>query len=177
MEAAKAAYELALKEDADRFASRMALSEILADEGKFAEAAEHLELAQILEPDSYRVHYNLGGVLTQLGRTAEAETGLRRALSLSEENLGPDHDHTLRVHAGLGSHYLETGAPERARVHLELVLTAYETRLEADHPRLNEVRVDLGATLLALCEVMVAMIQFMDRQPQVLTVVAWQDDG
>jgi hypothetical protein len=34
-----------------------------------------------------------------------------------------------------------------------------------------------GATLLALCEVMVAMIQFMDRQPQVLTVVAWQDDG
>src|SRR5206468_12148965 len=52
--------------------ARLNLGAILAEEGKFEEAATHLRAGLEIEPDSVDVHMNLGGVLASLNELPEA---------------------------------------------------------------------------------------------------------
>ena len=73
-------------------------------------------------PQRSRIHYNLGLLLQKLRRNTEAESALKRALALEENN--PDYLYALAVF------YLERGDLEKAGKAAE---------------KLHEVRPDLPA--------------------------------
>ena len=82
-ESAEAAYESALVDDQERFASRLELALVLANQGRFAEAVEQLQAAILVEPESAVARYNLGVLLAQIGRDVEAIVHYRRASELA----------------------------------------------------------------------------------------------
>jgi Flp pilus assembly protein TadD/NAD-dependent dihydropyrimidine dehydrogenase PreA subunit len=111
---AVAEYRAAL--DDKRFPSRMALAALLANEGAFTEAAEHLTLAVEQRPDSHRAHYNLAVILSRLGRGDEAVQHYETASGLVPRD--PE------VHNNLGFLLAERGetaeAEERFRKAIDL---------------------------------------------------------
>jgi protein O-mannosyl-transferase len=58
----------------------------LADEGRFAEAEDHLRLAVAIFPDYAQMHYNLAVLLVRRGARDEAVQHLRRAAELAPGN-------------------------------------------------------------------------------------------
>ncbi len=70
------------------------LGSTLEDSGRWAEAAEYLQRALELQPDSAQIHAHLGKIQNDLGQYAKAETNLKRAI-----NLKPDFS---KAHCALG---------------------------------------------------------------------------
>ena len=66
---------------------KYSLGLLLAEEKKYEEAANYLELAAKGMPDNPRVHYNLGLLLDYLGKDVQAESALQRALELEPANI------------------------------------------------------------------------------------------
>jgi Tfp pilus assembly protein PilF/NAD-dependent dihydropyrimidine dehydrogenase PreA subunit len=130
--AAKAEYRKALAADENRTSSRMALAALLASEGAFAEAAEHLEIAVEYRPDSHRAQYNLAVMLAQLGRNDEAIQHYETASGLVPRD--PE------VHNNLGFLLAQQGEIDAAA---ERFRRAIELNPEFSHPHFN-----LGRLLL-----------------------------
>jgi tetratricopeptide (TPR) repeat protein len=60
---------------------------LLAEEKKFAEAADYLKQAAKGMPNRARIHYNLGLLLQHLKQDLDAEEALRKARELEPDNL------------------------------------------------------------------------------------------
>ena len=84
---------------------------------KYEKAREMFERILILDPDSYRVHYNLGLALFNLGDMKKAKKSLTRALKIK-----PDYKYCFY---NLGLIYEETGKYKKA-------LNYYEKALKVD---------------------------------------------
>jgi Tfp pilus assembly protein PilF len=76
-----------VKDHPEEYEMAYSLGLLLAEQEKFDEAARFLEKAAAGLPAYPRIHYNLGLLLQRLGRDAEAEASLIRALDLASENL------------------------------------------------------------------------------------------
>lgn len=95
----------------DNSAALNALGYTLADRTtRYQEALELIERARAAEPDNYAVIDSYGWVLYRLGRMAEAETELRRALTLQKD---------AEVAAHLGEVLWQAGKREEARKYFE----------------------------------------------------------
>lgn len=90
VEARKALMEAACRHRVERdpgsWTARLNLGAILAEQGRFEEAATHLCAGLELEPDSVDLHMNLGGVLASLNELPEAMKCFQEALRLSPGN-------------------------------------------------------------------------------------------
>lgn len=61
------------------------LGAVLNDQGNIPEALKHFQIAEVLEPNKFTTHYNVGYALLQLGQTKEAAAELEIALSKTKE--------------------------------------------------------------------------------------------
>jgi tetratricopeptide (TPR) repeat protein len=114
--------------------ARLNLGAILAERGKFAEAATHLRAGLALEPDSVDLHMNLGGVLASLDDLAGAMDCFQQALRLGPAN--PE------VHANLAMLEARLGRWGEAAEHYRTVL--------ASNPQDARAHRGLGAALFRL---------------------------
>ena len=85
---------------------RHALAVVLSTAGRAAEAIEHLQAAERLEPDSAEHPYALGLAYAESGRIDEAIASLSRACDLDPQ--------FARAWYNLGLAYMETDEAERA---------------------------------------------------------------
>ena len=91
-------YESVIRVNPDSWAAQNNLGKYLQNEGRYAEALEHLQAAVRLAPQQARVRNNLGSTLSSLGRYREAEAELRRALASDGE---PTDRADSRVYLGV----------------------------------------------------------------------------
>jgi tetratricopeptide (TPR) repeat protein len=96
--------------------ARLNLGAILAEQGKFEEAATQLRAGLALEPNSVDLHMNLGGVLASLNQLPEARKCFEEALRLSPGN--PE------VHSNLARLEGARGNWDEAAAHYRAVLEA-----------------------------------------------------
>ena len=92
----EASWRRRVEELPEHWLPRLNLGAILADEGRFEEAAEQLRRGVELDPTSVELHMNLGAVLAQLKQFPEARAQLEEALRRK-----PDHPDVHYVFAGL----------------------------------------------------------------------------
>jgi len=110
----------AVAQHPDLYEIKYSLGLLLAEKQQYADAAIFMQEASDGLPQRSRIHYNLGLLLQKLGRHSEAESALKRALALDENN--PEYLYALAVF------YLQQGDLESARQTAE--------RLNALHPDL-----------------------------------------
>jgi tetratricopeptide (TPR) repeat protein len=96
----------------DFWVARLNLGAVLAEQGRFEEAAEHLRAGLALEPHSVELHMNLGGVLASLDRAQEALAEFQEALRLSPGN--PNVHANLAQLAALRGRWAEVVEHDRA---------------------------------------------------------------
>jgi tetratricopeptide (TPR) repeat protein/ferredoxin len=114
-------------------ALRMALAELLCDEGDLEEAAVHLRAAIAGDPGLARARYNLGVVLTVLGRQDEALREYREALRLDPQDADTQNN--------LGHLLLSRGDHDAAADHLRRAIA-----MRPDHA---DAQFNFGRALLA----------------------------
>lgn len=78
--------------------------------------------------------YNLGHVLTALGRYAEAEPLVRASVELRRESLGPEHPGTLYLISGLANLLRLQGRLDEAERLLRPCLETQRRVLGPNHP-------------------------------------------
>jgi tetratricopeptide (TPR) repeat protein len=80
--AAAGSFEKALHIDENLPGACLGLASIYALEQRYPEAEKQLLRAQMLKPEDWRVHYQLGEIYWRMGDWAKAEENLRRAVEL-----------------------------------------------------------------------------------------------
>ncbi|MGD9804861.1 MAG: CHAT domain-containing protein [Hyphomicrobiaceae bacterium] len=132
--------------------------------GLVAEAAGRLDVAEQALRDNVSISETVYGkesvaptqgqeklaeILVAVGKPAEAESILRKALALRTSVLGPDHSFNASVHAGLGATSLARGdgraALDSYRQAVRLLTGKHETQTLAAHVMEGEVRRQLAA--------------------------------
>jgi tetratricopeptide (TPR) repeat protein len=86
------------------------------------------------------VRQELAQVLTEQGRTGQAEAELRSVLELRQQILGEDHIDTINGRLELARVLYETGSTQEATHHLRAVIAAREQVLGDGHPDTAAVR-------------------------------------
>jgi len=108
---AEADFRRILVAEPDNIAALNALGYTLADRTtRFQEALELIERARNAEPDNYAIVDSYGWVLYRIGRIKEAETELRRALTMQKD---------AEIAAHLGEVLWQSGQREEARKYFE----------------------------------------------------------
>ncbi|MGO1071382.1 tetratricopeptide repeat protein [Lysobacter sp. CA199] len=108
---AEADFRRILVAEPDSVAALNALGYTLADRTtRYQEALELIERARAAEPDNSAIIDSYGWVLYRLGRTKEAETELRRALTMQKD---------AEIAAHLAELLWETGRKDEARKYFE----------------------------------------------------------
>jgi tetratricopeptide (TPR) repeat protein len=118
----------------DAAASWNDLAVLAYAQGQLDRAAQFFQRSQkgyegLARPDDARratVLYNLAGVYLELGRYAEAEPLLLRALEIREKTLSPVHPLVAEVSNNLGFLYLQQGKNREAERFLERALAVWE---------------------------------------------------
>lgn len=105
-----------------------------------------------LDDKSQRVRLatNLGAVLLDAGRYAEAHVHLVRALSLTEEHYGSEHPQLAPALNNLGTVEKELGDYSGAQIHLQRALNIMERVHGSVHPLIATLARNLGGLHLAL---------------------------
>ncbi len=80
--AAEAAYEKALEIDETLSIAHLGLSNLYLKEKRYQDAEKHLDRADSLKPEDWRVQYGLGDLYWRVGKWGKAEEKLRRAIEL-----------------------------------------------------------------------------------------------
>jgi tetratricopeptide (TPR) repeat protein len=83
--AAAAAFEKALEIDDNLPAACLGLGTLYAMEQRYADAEKQLLRAQMLKPEDWRVHYQLGEIFWRMGNWSKGEESLRRGVELHPE--------------------------------------------------------------------------------------------
>jgi eukaryotic-like serine/threonine-protein kinase len=92
----------------------------------YRDALQEVEaLKGALHPDSAALRFNIGDVLTKMGRFDEAEPYLQQALERREKLFGPEHPDVAESLQGLAELWEEQGKHEKARLDLERALDIY----------------------------------------------------
>ena len=89
----------------------------------FEQAADATEPGS---PNYVRMLGQLGYVYTRLGRVAEGQRRLERALALSEERFGPEHRNTAAIARSLGNFAFDGGEYEQSITYFGRALAIYE---------------------------------------------------
>jgi protein O-mannosyl-transferase len=116
------------------------LGDVLAAQGRYAEAVEHTRRAVLVRPSDAVAHANLGALLLQVGQPAEGIEELRRALSLKPGLASAEYNWGLALEReGKASEAVARFRralqidPDFAEAHTSLALTlARETRMTAE---------------------------------------------
>jgi len=101
-----------VEESPDSWAARLNLGAILAERGRFREAAEELRAGLALEPGSVDLHRNLGGVLASLNDPDGARRCFEEALRLAPGD--PEVHANLALLEGALGHWEEAARHFRA---------------------------------------------------------------
>ena len=127
----------------------------LFGEGRFA-AAAGLFAAAIEQsgPDGGRLHFDLGVCLLQLGRLADAEYHMRRAVILLDEAAGPGSAAASAAREGLATVLIAQGNMLEAEEVLDAALAARTALFGDGHPQVLRT-LDLMAS-----------VHWLDGQPQ-----------
>jgi tetratricopeptide (TPR) repeat protein len=96
--------------------------------------AEWVKQGQIVTPEAMRLLDQLGYYLTVRGHYSEAEPFLRQALSLREQQLGPEHPDTATSLYHLALLYYEQGKDIEAEPLFLRALSIREQQLGPEHP-------------------------------------------
>ena len=113
------------------------LGVILVDKGAPLEAIGYFQSASLAMPESPELQNDLGNALAAVDRVEEAETGLRKALSLNAE-LAP-------IHNNLGNILKQAGKPNDA-------IAAYQAALNLE-PAYAEAENNLAVVLQTLGDI------------------------
>ncbi len=81
--AAETAYEKALEIDETLYTAHLGLGNLYLEEKRYQDAGKHLDRADLLKPDDWRVQYGLGDLYWRVGEWAKAEEKLRRSIELN----------------------------------------------------------------------------------------------
>ncbi len=103
---------------------------------------EHVDVAVSL--------YDLGSLLHDTERYAEAEQVLREALTIRRKLLGDEHEHTIRTAVRLGELLHDAGELDEAEALLRKAVERSRVALGDGHRFVGIVRSDLGACMTAL---------------------------
>ncbi len=93
-------------------------------------------------------HVNLGVVLADQRRNAEALPHLRRGLEVWTKTLPPGHADLGFAHLDLANSLWATGSSESAREHYALALGVWESSMGEEHPLVAYALTGLGRTLI-----------------------------
>ncbi|BAL26796.1 tetratricopeptide repeat protein [Azoarcus sp. KH32C] len=116
-EQAQRSYERILEKDPRHLDARYFLGTMLAEQARYAQAQQHLEMAARIAPDSPYIHNNLGNVYLLSGQDAAAEQAFRKALRIAPQ--------MSEAQTNLGNLLVKRGALEEA---IELAGRAVATR-------------------------------------------------
>lgn len=131
-----------------------------------AEARSRRVLAtreKLLAPDDPAIATalgDIGDVLVQTTRYADAVGFYERALAVAERAVGPDHSMCGSLRTNLGSALRSLGKPADALAQYETARSITERALGADHPQLATLAIDIGAAELDLGHLDEARAQF-----------------
>jgi tetratricopeptide (TPR) repeat protein/predicted Ser/Thr protein kinase len=125
---------------------------VLSEQGKHAEAAEHLRRAIALRrkqlgDDDFPVTpwvYNLAAVLADMGQTDEAFVLNERAQAAWEHTLGAEHPFVAEALSNLTVLLIDKGDPDAAAVPSERALAIRSQIFPADHPVVAKAVYNLG---------------------------------
>ena len=125
---------------------------VLAEQGKRAEAAEHLRRAIALQrkqhgEDDFPVApqlYNLAAALADMGQIDEALALNERARAAWEQALGAEHPLVAEALSNLALLLVERGDPDAAAVPSERALAIRSQIFPADHPVVAKALYNLG---------------------------------
>ncbi len=125
---------------------------VLAEQGKHAEAAEHLRRAIALRrkqlgEDDFPVApwlYNLAAALADMGQTDEALALNERARAAWEHTLGAEHPLVAEALSNLSLLLIDKGDPDAAAVPSERALAIRSQIFPADHPVVAKALYNLG---------------------------------
>ena len=131
------------------------LAKILDEQGKFAEALDHVDraiaaLEGVRVPDpTYPVHLVSvrAGVLVHLERFDEAERAYASAIERREQLLGPDHPAVALTLASAGRVFVDQGKEQEAMPYFDRALAIQERSLGAEHPFVAVTLNNLGNAL------------------------------
>src|SRR6266516_2618114 len=96
--------------------------------------AELITQEQMTFPEATRLLNQTGHYLYDRARYAEAEPLYQRALSIREQQLGPEHPDTATSLNNLAALYFDQGKYEQAEPLLKRALAIYEQQLGPNHP-------------------------------------------
>ena len=82
IKAAEVAYEKALEIDETLSTAHLGLGNLFLGEKRYQDAEKHLDRADALKPDDWRVQYGLGDLYWRVGEWAKAEEKFRRSIEL-----------------------------------------------------------------------------------------------
>ena len=82
IKAAELAYEKALEIDETLSTAHLGLGDLYLGEKRYQDAEKHLNRADLLKPNDWRVQYGLGDLYWRVGEWAKAEEKLRRSIEL-----------------------------------------------------------------------------------------------
>jgi tetratricopeptide (TPR) repeat protein len=118
------------------------------------QATEPLTVAVLLD--------RAGSYLWKKALLKEAKTLLQRALTLREQELGPDHPDVASVLSNLATVLQDLGELKDARVYLERAIAIQEKAYDADHPVLARSYSNLATVLQDLGELKDARV-YLER--------------
>jgi tetratricopeptide (TPR) repeat protein/tRNA A-37 threonylcarbamoyl transferase component Bud32 len=116
-------------------------------QGAHADFEEAFRLRGAVEPqpliDLSNSHRNLGGVLFQMGRTADALDHLERGLASADEAFGADHPATWKAHFDLGKALAGAGS-DAAEAHLVQALALTKQGYDPGNLKIGEAAFELA---------------------------------
>lgn len=145
-----------------------------------AEARSRRVLAtreKLLAPDDPAIALalgDIGDVLVQTTRYADAVGFYQRAVAVAERAVGPDHSLCGSLRTNLGTALRSLGKPADALAQYEKARSITERALGTDHPQLATLALDIGAAELDLGHLEAASAQF-ERARDVWTRVLGAD--
>jgi len=128
----------------------------LLKEGRYPEAARHLQWAVAIDPDYGWAHHNLGDALTKLGRPGQAVEHYRQALRLKGD--------FADAHNNLGNALLALGRPHETLTHCAEALRIKPDMAEA-HFNMGNALATLGRSEEAIAHYQRAL-QLKPRYPE-----------
>jgi len=156
----KVVLETAAERSADDLAraeSLHILGGVLYKVGKFEEARDRFQQAQVLMEKALgpehgfvaSMYNNVGVTLSELGRFEEARVNYERALAIAQKTLGPEHPEVANTLTSLGRTLMRAQHPDEAERHLQNGLELGQKALGPDHPQIAEALLGLAEVALA----------------------------
>jgi tetratricopeptide (TPR) repeat protein len=121
------------RRSAKRYAARAAVFALKFD---YTNAWDYYQKALDLQPDDANLLADAGLLASEWGHLAEAEPLLKRALTIRERTLGPQHPDLATSLNNLALLYMDNGHFAEAEPLLRRALTIRERTLGPEHPRL-----------------------------------------